>query len=110
VRRVCQRSASPLATLSLNADIDEQLALIEESWIDDLVDLARAAVDTLGHLFGRPVTLGPLFQGSGDVGGADGDLIVGHMLLEFKTTKNPPQLAAWQNWIGGLFASRAGHR
>lgn len=93
---------SPLATLTRNANIDEQLALIDESWIDDVLGLASAAVDPLRHLFGQPVTLGPLFQGSADVGGADGDLIVGRMLLEIKTTKNPPQRPYLYQLIGYL--------
>jgi hypothetical protein len=102
VARIGLGPTSPLAAVSIEASIDEQLALVDEMWVDDLVALAAGAVDTLGHLFGQPVTPGPVFAGSIDVGGADGDLIVGHTLLEIKTTKNPPERSWLYQLVGYL--------
>jgi hypothetical protein len=40
---------------------------------------------------GGPLHVGPSFVGSPDVGGADGDVIVGGLLAEWKTTRGDPR-------------------
>jgi hypothetical protein len=42
-----------------------------------------------------PAVLNPTFAGSADVGGADGDVILGTTLIDFKTTIHPREGAAW---------------
>ncbi len=79
---------SPLYALQDEASADDQLALTPSAAVADLVALCDAAVTTLGHLFSKPMIPNPSFTGSGDVGGADADLIVGNCLIDIKTTKS----------------------
>ena len=65
---------------------DELLSLAEPDWIEDLSALGgRFSKEFAARRSGRAI-LNPTFDGSADVGGADGDLILDHCLLEFKST------------------------
>jgi len=79
---------SPLFGLKGDASADDQLALAPAAAIADLVALSGAAVATIGDLLEKPIVANPTFAGSGDVGGADADLIVNRCLIDIKTTKN----------------------
>ena len=50
---------------------------------------------------GESVTLNPHFEGSTDVGGADGDLILNRCLIDFKTTVNPKLDPEWLRQLVG---------
>jgi hypothetical protein len=66
------------------------LALPEENWIDDLCANSWSFYDNFSHLLQyENLTLNPKFDGSMDVGGADGDIIVDGCLIDFKMTVNP---------------------
>jgi len=55
--------------------------------IDDLKGLAVAAQGDFRRFYRQRITLGPVFLGSGRVGGADADLIAGSTLIETKTSR-----------------------
>ena len=69
-------------------DLDEALASIPAEWAVDVAAVANLALPQLAHLTGHPIP-GPDFTGSGLVGGADGDLILGSTLVEIKAIKSP---------------------
>lgn len=65
----------------------EQLtSLPEQIWIDDLVQMSWRFAERRSDWFNQQAICNPLFDGGDDVQGADGDLILGHTLLDFKTT------------------------
>jgi hypothetical protein len=93
---------SPLASL-VTDDLDALLDCVPEYAVMDLQVQVRLADRALGDL--RDSTeLGacraaPTFVGSGDVGGADADLVVGGLLVEIKSVSRPetlPNNAIWQ--------------
>lgn len=67
--------------------LDSVLDYAEPAWIDDLRALSWRFYDRYHHLLSLPTVLNPVFEGAPDVGGADGDLIIGQTLLEIKTVK-----------------------
>lgn len=74
--------------MPLDATVDELLdALVNEACVDDLLAVLAAARPGLAPLKSPAtrVVVGPTFAGSGDVGGADGDLLINGTLLEIKT-------------------------
>ena len=54
--------------------------------MDDLCQLSEAFFHAFDGRFSDDAVLNPTFQGGGDVGGADGDIIVDGCLMEFKAT------------------------
>jgi hypothetical protein len=78
-------------------DTDEILAVVPRSAVTDMTGLVRlaatselASLRARSHAAGR-VTAGPLFSGSADVGGADGDLIADRTLIDIKATIRPAE-------------------
>ncbi|MFE4594387.1 hypothetical protein [Streptomyces laurentii] len=61
-------------------DIDQQMRLADSPF---------AAFRTLPH---ANRVCGPVFAGSGDIGGADADYILGGLLLDCRATKDPRRL------------------
>ena len=55
----------------------------------EVMELARLAREALRPGEGEAVLMGPTFEGSGYVGGADADVIIGGRLFDVKTTMNP---------------------
>ena len=90
-------SHSPLFVPQPVTNIDELLAIPSPAAVDDLCALSWAFYDRFSDLISgtQKITLNPEFEGSRDVGGADGDVIVDGCLLDFKATKNPKLEAAW---------------
>jgi hypothetical protein len=70
-----------------NASIEDFLGLAPPAAIRDLSAIAAAAVEPLSVLPRSPVYVGPAFAGSGDVGGAYGDLIAGTCIVEIKSSE-----------------------
>lgn len=70
------------------ASLDSILDYAEAAWIDDLRSLSWLFYDRYHHLLSLPTVLNPVFEGAPDVGGADGDLIIGQTLMEIKTVKS----------------------
>lgn len=79
----------PLLSIGANAEPRELLELAPAECIDDLVALAEAAHAPLAALPRAPTIAGPTFTGSGDVDGADADLILGRTLVDVKATVDP---------------------
>ena len=81
---------SPLTTRTFDS-VEGLLAISENNWIDDLRTLSWIFFDNYGDLteHSEPAILNPVFDGSADIGGADGDLIVDHCLLDIKCSVNP---------------------
>lgn len=88
VYRVGLRPGSPLMAEPWPRSADQLLAIARNEWLDDLREMAWLFDECAGRegLAGRPTVLNPTFEGSGDMSGADADLIVGDCLIEIKST------------------------
>ena len=82
---------SPLIEPHPARTTDELLARVPDLWVDDLRELSWAFIDSQGELVRgtREKALGPTFDGSPDVGGADADMILDGLLVDVKTTTTP---------------------
>lgn len=82
---------SPLIEPGPARTADELLARVPDPWVDDLRELSWAFLDSQGELVrgAREKALGPTFDGSLDVGGADADMILDGLLVDVKTTTAP---------------------
>ncbi|MGH2480861.1 MAG: hypothetical protein ACRDHW_14505, partial [Ktedonobacteraceae bacterium] len=69
--------------------VEELLALPAETWLDDLGALFNLFYSRHQYLLIRPRVLNPTFAGSGDVGGADADMVVDGCLIDIKTSISP---------------------
>jgi len=67
--------------------LDDVLVLPQEEVVADVITMSQAFLKAqYPQLVARNVILNPVFTGSGDVGGADADIIAGDSLIEFKST------------------------
>ncbi len=88
VYRAGPYATSPLGTVPDHPTVDQLLDLAPAAAVDDLqamTGLARSVLVPELHAWGRPVYVGPTFDGSQYVH-ADADLIAGGVLLEVKAT------------------------
>ena len=95
--QVFRAGASPNSLLfnrSLSSARD-MLSLAPSEWINDLRAQSWLFYDRLGDRLSEPCTLNPTFVGSGAIGGADADLILGGCLIDFKATINPSISRQW---------------
>jgi hypothetical protein len=77
---------APLWPCRTVADILDQ---VDDDWAADVSRLARLVSSSLAAVGqGGPTVLNPVFDGSPDVGGADGDLILGHCLVDAKARQS----------------------
>ncbi|MEW1679255.1 hypothetical protein AB0O47_39310 [Streptomyces noursei] len=98
-----QRAVSHFTELRLGADPRYSLrrltSEIPRTYAVDVCQQLDAAKKPLAALKGRPLTCGPLFAGSQDVGHAEGDFIAGGVLVDCKATITPAhyprQSLAW---------------
>ncbi|MGK5544979.1 UvrD-helicase domain-containing protein [Streptomyces sp. URMC 127] len=82
-------SATPATTLAdLTAAVPEYVV----TDIDQQKRLADAPFAAFRALPQKARVCGPVFAGSGDIGGADADYILGGLLLDCKATKDPRRL------------------
>jgi hypothetical protein len=81
----------PAAFVDLFAatDHDDLLARCPSPWVADVQAVAAASEQLLEPFRSRPLVGGHTYAGSLAVGGADGDAIAGHTLLEIKAIKDP---------------------
>ena len=79
------RPESPLSTGEFH-NVKALLGGVNQEWISDLRALSWRFYDGFNHLLLLEHVLNPEFDGSGDVGGADADLIVDGTLIDIKTT------------------------
>ena len=82
---------SPIVEPFPAREYSELLARVPDSWVDDLHSLSWTFHDSQGELLEgvRHGELGPTFDGSGDVGGADADMILDGQLVDVKNTISP---------------------
>ena len=80
------RISSPLVRLGDQSTFEDLLRIAEDHWVEDLCRLSRMFSHAFQDRLSGEAILNPTFLGSGDVGGADADIIVGKCLMEFKTT------------------------
>ena len=70
--------------------VRELLAIPKDSWLEDMQTLSWVFHEQFEHyLADTDFYLNSTFDGSGDIGGADADLILGKCLMDFKTTIDP---------------------
>jgi hypothetical protein len=81
--------------------VEELLALPQQAWLDDLAALFNLFYEHYHHLLSRPRVLNPTFPGSGDVGGADADMVVDGCLIDIKTTISPQIKADYLYQLAG---------
>ncbi|MFK4214037.1 UvrD-helicase domain-containing protein [Streptomyces sp. NPDC030920] len=82
-------SATPATTL------DDLTAVVPEYVVTDIDHQMRLADGPFAAFRALPQkarVCGPVFAGSGDIGGADADYILGGLLLDCKATKDPRRL------------------
>lgn len=94
---------SPLSMLDHSSTLDDLFSVIPSYVIDDIVRLVQIAADSpLSVLRKGSTTEGvitaPTFAGSGYVGGADADMIVEGLLVDWKCTINPRRFLAVLAW------------
>ncbi len=82
---------SPLVEPEPARTADELLSRVPDAWVEDLGVLSRMFFDSQRDLVGgaHEVSIGPTFDGSSDVGGADADFILDGLLVDVKTTTTP---------------------
>ena len=80
------RISSPLVRLGDRSTVEDLLRIAEDHWVEDLCRLSRMFSHAFQDRLSGEAILNPRFLGSGDVGDADADIIVGKCLMEFKTT------------------------
>lgn len=89
------RSGQSSEALSSSKSLDDLFKSIQQNVIDDLVCLFQAFFESDNPFPAKEdIVLDPTFSGSRDVGGADGDIIIDHVLWDFKSTQNPIQFKA----------------
>lgn len=76
-------------TQGVSPSVDDLLELVPTAWVDDLKVLSRRFFESAHDRLGEPCHLGPTFDGSGCVGGADADFILGTSLIDIKATVDP---------------------
>jgi hypothetical protein len=91
----------PLMQPTVKRSVEELLAIPQQSWIDDMGMLFNAFYDRYQHLLSLPHVLNPTFAGSGDVGGADADLVVDGCLIDIKTSIAPQLKADYLYQLAG---------
>lgn len=76
-------------------NVEDLLHTVPSSWAEDAAALAAAFAQRHADWRGMPATLNPKFAGARDVGGADGDIVVGGCLWEIKTTVQKRAEGRW---------------
>ena len=79
----------PFIETWLDRDPLDPLSIPEQVWILDLCKMSEAFYVGMSDRLTEPYHLNPGFDGSADIGGADGDLILSDTLLDIKATKDP---------------------
>ncbi|MER6523415.1 UvrD-helicase domain-containing protein [Streptomyces sp. NPDC001553] len=89
------RRFSTLAQATPATTLDDLTAVVPQYVVTDIdqqMGLADGPFAAFRALPRRARVCGPVFTGSGDIGGADADYILGGLLLDCKATKDPRRL------------------
>lgn len=81
--------SSPLFVPSIKQNVEALLAIPQEVCLDDVAAIFHLFYERYNTLLSKPHNLNPVFAGSLDVGGADGDLIVDGCLIDIKASISP---------------------
>ncbi|MGH7111617.1 MAG: hypothetical protein ACREFK_14460 [Stellaceae bacterium] len=76
----------PLDVLLEKENVEDLLTAVPPEVVQDIGQLSAAFASDAKHLFKPNPILNPTFSGSLDIGGADADIIVDKILIEFKCT------------------------
>jgi hypothetical protein len=89
--------SSPVLLNPARRSLPALLASVDERWVNDLCTLSQAFYDACGALINhsQSIWLNPVFTGSVDVGGADGDIVADRCLIDIKTTIKPLLNPKW---------------
>ena len=68
------------------ANVHRLLSIPKDEWVDDIFNMSRLFYERCQEQLSDTAILNPTFEGSRDVGGADGDMILGSCLIDIKTT------------------------
>lgn len=90
-----------LLVSNISAGVSELLSLSQAEWIEDLCAISQRFFLEHRRLLGKPFVLNPVFRGSGDVGGADADLIVDGCLLDIKISVRNALDSQWLRQLMG---------
>lgn len=85
-RRVAQNE---LARLAPGSTIEQLMAIVPDTAVDDVVGLSGAFAQTCSDLLTLPAVCNPIFAQARRVNGADGDIILGQTLIDIKTSARP---------------------
>ncbi|UKZ02829.1 hypothetical protein BOQ63_001465 (plasmid) [Streptomyces viridifaciens] len=85
-----------LADATADSTLESLLAAVPDYAVEDIGTQLQLAADSeaLGWLTGRETVCGPVFAGSGHVGGADADVIADGELIDCKATVRPANIGA----------------
>jgi hypothetical protein len=86
---------SPFLLSSPRKTVEAHLAIVQDTWLDDLRALSWGAYEVLENVSLHPAVLKPTFAGADTVGGAEADLIAAGCLIEIKTTTQPRWNRSW---------------
>ncbi|MFD7626766.1 UvrD-helicase domain-containing protein [Streptomyces sp. NPDC059851] len=89
------RRFSPLGAATPDTGLDDLTAAVPQYAVDDIDQQMRLAYGPFAPFRALPPAArvcGPVFAGSEDIGGADGDFVLGGCLLDCKATKDPRRL------------------
>jgi hypothetical protein len=91
----------PLLVPTPKQSVEELLSIPNDAWIDDLCAMSNLFYEHNSDLLSQSHILNPTFAGSGDVGGADADMIVDQCLLEVKASVQPQIRPDWLRQLAG---------
>ncbi len=91
----------PFLAESPPKNADDLLNAVPDRYVQDVVALADAFTERYADQRGAPAVLNPVFRGSKDVGGADGDIVVDGCLWDIKTTTRTKGKGVWLYQILG---------
>ncbi|PGH48129.1 UvrD-helicase domain-containing protein [Streptomyces sp. Ru87] len=89
------RRFSMLAGATPATSLDDLTSAVPAYVLDDIGQQMQLATSPFADFHSLPPqarVCGPVFSGSGDIGGADADYILGGLLLDCKATKDPRRL------------------
>ena len=85
---------SPLFGIE-NPTPERLLELAQPAWVEDLSALGSRFAERYAGLQTHQLVMNPIFEGSADVGGADGDMIIDGCLIDLKCTVRPNIKKEW---------------
>ncbi|MDE0698390.1 MAG: hypothetical protein OXH76_21435 [Boseongicola sp.] len=95
IRRSGRAQLPEFLEVNVPGDAEGLLGAVPQPWADDVAELAISFRHRHADWHGTEAVLNPEFEGSRDVGGADGDLVVNGCLWDLKTTLKKRAEGTW---------------